>query len=312
MDRWYSLDDATNFIRAIDKGSFGQYDRGNSNDSIGSSMEHDSQDESFCSEEKVNVADVSEAESSLIKLKAECCSVLAEVTDHCSERAPEDNGFALASNNCTASINVEDNKKYHDEKDLKSEASENEKHNVKRGEIISVSTNAISNDFDWKLELIRNEINVNFVQEDSIIRRDKYLRTEINEEQSTINEAKVFDQQIIKVKVENNVLKKHLLSNRTETDISEEVPSAEEDMEIDKQQLQTDSVDKSTGEYRRKIFVNESLRNIMNRCDFTSNDFADSSEDSDVQDDNLDTGDINLGESERNFKDLITKGDTRQ
>lgn len=315
LDRWYSLDDATNFVRAIDKGSFGQDDRGNSNDSTGASIGHDSQDESLCSKEKLKVADVSEAESSLIKLKAECRSVLAEVRDDFSERPPEDNGFARASNNCTASktaSSVEDNKKYHDEKDLTSGASENENDNVKREEIISAGTNAIANNFDWKLELTRNEINVNFVQEDSIIRRDKYLMTEINEEQSTISETKVFDQQIIKDKVENNVLKKHLLSNRTETDISEEVSSAEEDMEIDKQQLQTDSVDKSTGEYRRKIFVNESLRNIINRCDFTSNDFADGSEDSDVQDDNLDTGDISLGVSERNFKGLITKDDTRQ
>ncbi|XP_071865675.1 uncharacterized protein isoform X1 [Bombus fervidus] len=83
-------------------------------------------------------------------------------------------------------------------------------------------------------------------------------------------------------------------------------------MEVDKQQLQTNSVDNSTGEYRRKIFVNESLRNIINRCDFTSNDFANDSEDSDVQDDNLDTGDISLRESERNVKGLITKGDTKQ
>ncbi|XP_068972400.1 dentin sialophosphoprotein-like [Bombus flavifrons] len=312
LDRWYSVDDATNFVRAIDKGSFGQDDRGISNDPIGASIGHDSHADSLCSEGKLKVADVSEAESSLIKLKAECRFVLAEVRDDCSERPPEDNDFARASNNYTAANNVGDNKKYHDEKDLTSEASENENINVKREEIISVGTNAIANNFDWNLELIRNEINVNFVQEDSIIRRDKYLRTEINEEQSTISETKVFDQQIIKDKVENNVLKKHLLSNRTETDISEEVSSAEEDMEIDKQQLQTDSVDKSTGEYRRKIFVNESLRNIINRCDFTSNDFADDSEDSDVQDDNLDTGDISLGESERNFKGLITKGDTRQ
>lgn len=312
LDRWYSLDDTTNFIREIDKGSFGQDDRGNSNDSIGDSIGHDSQDESLCPEEKLKVADVSEAESSLIKLKAECCSVLAEVRDDSSEKPPEDNGFARASNNCTASNNVKDNKKYHDEKDSTSEASENENNNVKREEIISVGTNEIANNFDWKLKFIRNETNVNFVQEDSIIRRDKYLRTEINEEQSTINETKVFDQQIIKNKVENNVLKEYLLSNRTETDISEEVSSAEEDMEIDKQQLQMNSVDKSTGEYRRKIFVNESLRNIINRCDFTSNDFADGSEDSDVQDDNLDTGDISLGESERNFKGLITKGDTKQ
>lgn len=306
LDRWYSLDDTTNFITEIDKGSFGQDDRGNSNDSIGDSIGHDSQDESLCSEEELKVADVSEAESSLIKLKAECCSVLAEVRDDCSEKPPEDNGFARASNNCTASNNVKDNKKYHDEKDSTSGASENENNNVKREEIISVGTNEIANNFDWKLEFMRNETNGNFVQEDSIIRRDKYLRTEINEEQSTINETKVFDQQIIKNKVENNVLKEHLLSNRTETDISEEVSSAEEDMEIEKQQLQTNSADKSTGEYRRKIFVNESLRNIINRCDFTSNDFADDSEDSDVQDDNLDTGDISLGES------LITKGDTKQ
>ncbi|XP_043581438.1 uncharacterized protein LOC122567189 [Bombus pyrosoma] len=311
LDRWYSLDDATNFIRAIDKESFGQDDRGNSNGSIGDSIGHDSQDESLCSEDKLKVADVSEAESSLIKLKAECCSVLAEVRDDCSERPPEDNGFARASNNCTASNNVKDNKKYHDEKDSTREASENENNNVKR-EIISVGTNEIANNFDWKLEFIRNETNVNFVQEDSIIRRDKYLRTEINGEQSTINETKVFDQQIIKNKVKNNVLKEHLLSNRTETDISEEVSSDEEDMEIDKQQLQTNSADKSTGEYRRKIFINESLRNIINRCDFTSNDLADGSEDSDVQDDNLDADDISLGESERNFKGLITKGDTKQ
>ncbi|XP_060820317.1 uncharacterized protein LOC132909478 [Bombus pascuorum] len=312
FDRWYSLDDATNFIRAIDKGSFGQDDRGNSNDSTGTSIGHDSQDESLCSEEKLKVADVSETESSLIKLKGECCSVLAEVRDDCSEKPPEDNGFARASNNCTASNNAKDNKKYHDEKDLTSGASENENNNVKREEIISIGTNATANNFDWKLELISNEVNVNFVQEDSIIGRDKYLRTEISEEQSTINETKVFDQQIIKNKVENNVLKKHLLLNRTETDISEEVSSAEEDMEVDKQQLQTNSVDKSTGEYRRKIFVNESLRNILNRCDFTSNDFANGSEDSDVQDDNLDTGDISVGESERNFKGLITKDDTGQ
>ena len=262
--------------------------------------------------EKLIVADISEAESSLIKLKGECCSVLGEVRDDCSERPPEDNGFARPSNNCTALNNVKDNKKYHDEKDLTSEASENENNNVKREEIISVGTNATANNFNWILELIRNEVNVNFVQEHSIIGRDKYLRTEINEEQSTINETKVFDQQIIKSKVENNGLKKHLLSNRTETDIRDEVSSAEEDMVVDRQQLQMNSVDKSAGEYRRKIFVNESLQNIINPCDFTSNDFANGSEDSDVQDDNLDTGDISLGESERNFKGLITTDDTRQ
>ncbi|XP_071876891.1 uncharacterized protein [Bombus fervidus] len=208
LDRWYSLDDATNFIRAIDKGSFGQDDRGNSSDSTGASIGHDSQDESLCSEEKLKVADVSEAESSLIKSKAECCSMLAQVRDDCSERPPEDNGFARASNNCTALNNVKDNKKYHDEKDLTSGASENKNNNVKREEIISVGTNVTANNFNWKLELIRNEVNVNFVQEDSIIGRDKYLRTEINEEQSTINKTKVFDQQIIKSKVENDGLKK--------------------------------------------------------------------------------------------------------
>ena len=276
LDQWYSLEDATNFIETIDERSPGQRGRVNFSDP---------QDHlSHCSEERLKVeeelADVSEAE-----LNTERHPALAEISDDCS---PEDNAASDQT--------VEDNKKYLGEKVLSNGGCENENNNAET--------------VDSKWELIRNKINANFVRDDSTTCENEYPTTEMNSEKSTINGTKVSDQQPIKNAVESNVLEEHLLSNRIETEANEEeeeeVSSAEGDVEIDKQQAKTCSPDKSTGDYRRKLFVNESLRSMINRCDFTSNDLADESEDSDAQiDDDLDTGGIISSESE------ISRNDAR-
>ncbi|KAK1135156.1 hypothetical protein K0M31_007926 [Melipona bicolor] len=256
LDQWYSLEDTANFIETIDKGSSGRSGRVDSRSDPQFSL---------CSEEKLKVegelADVSEAE-----LKTERCPPLAEVSDETAD----------------------DNNEYLGEKDLSNGGCENENNlNAETAETVSGS----------KWELIRNEINANFVRVDSTnCEQNKYPTSEINSEKSTINGTKVSDQQPIKNEVESNVLKGHLLSDRIETEASEEeVSSAEGNAGIGKaQQAKTYSPDKSTGEYRRKLFVNKSLRSMINRCDFTSNDLADESEDSDDNDDD-DVDDLNAG-----------------
>ncbi|XP_043518961.1 uncharacterized protein LOC122533382 [Frieseomelitta varia] len=279
LDRWYSLENATNFIEAIDvSGQRGHVDSSDPQKQFPLRFEEGLKVEEE-EEEEEELADASEADLK----KEERCPPLAEISDQI----------------------VEDNKEY---LDLSNGGCENENNNAKTEETAP----------DSKWELIRNKMNANFVQDHSTTcEKNVYPTSEINSEKSTIIDGtKVSDQQPIKSEVESNVLKGHLLSNRIETEASEvAVSPAEGGAEIGKQQAKISySPDKSTGDYRRKLFVNESLRSVINRCDFTSNDLADESEDSDAQIDDDDDGvdDLNPGgipTSEREIKRNDAKDD---
>ncbi|OAD52562.1 Tyrosine-protein phosphatase non-receptor type 13 [Eufriesea mexicana] len=283
---WCSLENATSFIETIDKGS--EDDRVNSNNSSRDSTGFDSPDESFHSAwtlRKLKIADVSKAELSLIKSKTECRSVFAGIRDDCWNRPPEDNGFAWD----TVPNNVEDNKESVDERDSTNETCEHV-NNVTSSELISEAKNRIDDDI---YELIRNKVNGNFIEQSPMIREEEWIQA--SEQKSTINKTNVCDEELITNEVESSLTKEHLVSNKIETKISETTSSAEGDEGIDEQQeTEVRSFDKSTGEYRRKLFVNESLRNLTNHCDFLASDSDNQSQDSDVKDDNLATCDTPL------------------
>lgn len=194
--------------------------------------------------EKLKITEVGEE-----GLDLECCSVLAE-----------DGGFA--------SNNVEDNKEYLNERNSTNK-------NI-TGIISETAATGTEDNTDSKSVSIGNEINGNFVGKGWAVseKEDSFA-----ENKSTINKTKVLDQATNQVG--NNVLKNNLLSNIRESETSGEASSIEEDTNVDGRVKIIEQSDKSTGEYKRKIFVNESLRNMMNNYCFTSNDLEEESEDSD-------------------------------
>lgn len=170
------------------------------------------------------------------------------------ETEDEGENADTASNN-----NVEDNKEY-----LINEHNEN---------ITETAATGTEDNTESKRELIRNEINGNFVgsaeKEDSFANEDKSL---------TINKTKALDRATNEI--ENNVSKNNTLSN-----VSEQA-SIEEDTNVDEGCVKIiGPPDRSTGECKRKIFVNESLRSMIDHYYFTSNDLEEESEDSDESND---------------------------
>lgn len=217
-------------------------------------------------EEKLKITKLGEEEGGLD---------LGVRTERCSEgegsNGPGENADLAdtASNN-----NVEDNKEYL--------INEHNSTNITR--IISkTAATGTEDNTDSKSELIRNEINGNFLEEGSAVdeKEDSFAA---NEHKSlTINKTKVLESRATN-EVGNNVLKNNLLPNIRKSEASEEASSSiEEDTNVDGCVKIIDPPDRSTGGYKRKIFVNESLRSMINHYYFTSNDLEEESEDSDEE-----------------------------
>ncbi|XP_031365801.1 uncharacterized protein LOC102678971 [Apis dorsata] len=225
-------------------------------------------------EEKLKITEVGEEEG----LK----------TERSSEKPAEKGGFAdTASNN-----NVEDNKEY-----LINE------HNLTNITGIIWETAATGTEDNSKSELIGNEIN--FVGKGSAVgEKEDSFAAAIEDKSLTINKTKVLDGATNEAG--NNVLKNNLLSNVRE---SEEASSSsiEEDTNVDGCVKIIDPPDRSTLEYKRKIFVNETLRSMMNHYYFTSNDLQEESEDSD----SFESNDIpsNEGNPQKERREAIIDGD---
>ncbi|XP_076766674.1 uncharacterized protein LOC143433273 [Xylocopa sonorina] len=272
---WSPSKDASNLLRTICKGSFDE-DEGNrdgSNGSFRGSTEFDMADRPFGSawpEGKLKAADVSKAELSLMKSKTECCIVLIE------DQAIEDNDIER-----DVATNEVDDGGGCSREDSTSGVCENENNNFAREETILGNDDTVEDDVDRRFELIEN---VNFIEDSNV-----------NGEKSTINEIDVSDQKLTTNDVEG------VTSNEIETEINEGTSSAEESVEDrTEQRLKIDSIRGSIGEYRKKLFLSESYRNMRNYCDFTSNDLEEYSEDSEENDDSK-----ILTDTSRNSQELI-------
>ncbi|CAL7933835.1 unnamed protein product [Xylocopa violacea] len=272
---WSSVKDDLNFLRTICEVSFDDDEDncGGSSDLFRASTEFDMPDRPFGStwpEGKLKTADVSKAELSLMKSKTECCIVLIEgepIGDNDFERDVDTN-------------RVDDGEGCSRE-DSMSSACENEDNNIINEETSLKDDNEIENEVSRKSELIEN---VNFTEDSNI-----------NDQKSTINETNVFDQKLTTNEVKN------VTSNEIETEINEGTSSAEESVEGHaEERLKIDSIYGSTGEYRRKLYLSESYRNMRNYCAFTSNDLEEQSEDSEEAD-VLDTS----TDANRNLQELI-------
>ncbi|XP_017796235.1 PREDICTED: uncharacterized protein LOC108577565 [Habropoda laboriosa] len=287
---WSSLEDATNFIEMAGKEAFteDEDDRVNSNDSFRASISLGSPGRSF----KLKAADVSKAELSLIKSKTKCGSLWTKVKNDFFNGSLDNNNVAWE----TAPSSLEDNNESTDE-DSSFEICENE---GKSEETVSRIVDETEGDLE---EESSNEVNANCI----ICEKGDF---DDNEEESTINEIQVFDEELVRNEVENSVTGDHSIQNEAEAEIGEEVLSAEEEVENDEQlPIRIDSPNRSTQEYKRKIFVSESLRNMMNRYDFALHDSEEENQDSNVNNTSVDTYDIPLSETRTNSRESIGKND---
>ncbi|XP_076389541.1 uncharacterized protein LOC105664026 [Megachile rotundata] len=232
---WLSLEDDSNIIELADTEPFFECEitRNDSRDSFHSSTSQDLQNEMFhpLGEEKLKIAEVSKAWLSLIKPKIECAVVLTEIKADCSNEKTQFENSSLNNINKNESNNSE-----------------------------AADTNKIENDVEEKPML--SKLNANVDRKVQIGEENM----KVVEQMSETDEVTDLDYKLVINKTVNNIAKVDSVSNEVKTEIIEEPTEGDK-------QLHTinDQIDKSTKEYRRKIFVNESLRNMLNHHDFSSN-----------------------------------------
>lgn len=238
-----------------EEGSLAGNEGVDSNGSFGASASTNLQKESFDSKwrvAKMKAADIGKSELNPAKSKMECNwnFVLDKVKDESLKGSVRE-----AASDCVG----QDGGPW-DDKELSDESFEKENNNVQvNEEAVVESTNEVVS------EAVEREMGVEFDMEPVI----SETCFETIERKLTINEteAEVCDQTC---EVGDGIAKEHLISNESETGIYES--AAEEKEEGNEKQEVTNKFEahlNCSHEYKRKLFVNDSLRNIINHPDLS-------------------------------------------
>nr|XP_031834518.1 uncharacterized protein LOC116427851 isoform X2 [Nomia melanderi] len=125
---------------------------------------------------------------------------------------------------------------------------------------------------------------------------------ETSEQKLPINAA--FDQTLIT----NDDAKENLLPDNSDINAVEKVSSMEERNNDEFESISFDSTDKSSQQYKRKLFVSESLRNIVIQRDFSSNESEDHNQFSEARENGLEVHDSYINKLDNDYEELNAKG----
>ncbi|XP_053979860.1 uncharacterized protein LOC128876996 isoform X1 [Hylaeus volcanicus] len=273
-------------INPPDQGSFIKSDavRADLSETFRYSTSLESHNESFDSAVAV---DRPETDRNLSVSKVECISVSDKTNDGSKEMTESKNLAQTTLQDCIAHA-----EECQVVEDLPDDFCENENNNIEvNKETTFRSTDEIVDDTQQKLMV--NAENANLENEGMVC-----------EQKSTINERKdeVFRRKSITNVAEDKVAKEHLVSNKLGIDIDERVSLVEGRLEGNrKQAIVIDSPKKNSQEYKRKLFVEESLRNILTYNDSSSTDPEEEIQASVVKDSSPDIFNMSLDRVEDAF-----------
>ncbi|XP_076672452.1 uncharacterized protein LOC143371323 isoform X2 [Andrena cerasifolii] len=245
------MENALTSAELAEEGSLAGNEGVDSNDSFGASASTNLQKESFDSKwrvAKMKAADIgkSELNSAMSNMECNWNFVLNKVKDESLKGSVRE-----AASDC---MGIDGGPQ--DDKELADETSEKENNNIQVDEEAVVeSTNDVGS------EAVEREMRVEFDVEPVI----SEACFETIERKLTINEteAEVRDQTC---EVEDDIAEEHLTSNESETGTYEK---AAEEKEEGNEKPESEAHLKCSQEYKRKLFVNDSLRNIINHHDLS-------------------------------------------
>ncbi|XP_076173329.1 uncharacterized protein LOC143149644 [Ptiloglossa arizonensis] len=309
---WSPLRNVSSPVGVANQGSRVEDDNARfvSSDSFRRSVSLDSRNESFdsvCTVNKLETGNANEENHNSRKSNTEDTServpAVDEIEDESSKESNENNNSGLvASTDCIA--HVEESPVVKDDSDG---VHENENNNVHAIEETSVqNTNEIVYNIIQRRLLTADSRNNVLVKQMSIGKRG----FEIDERTSTINETKIedLDRRLGTNEILDSVSKEHFISNRVKSDVDKEVSSIEERIERDEEvSMESNSVDKTSREHRRKLFVDESLRNITNHHDSLANDTENIYESFETKSDSSDTWNFSLKRMEESSQESNAK-----
>lgn len=285
------VENALTSVDLAEEGSLRGNEAVDSNDSLGASASTNLQKESFDSKwrvAKMKAAEIGKSELSSVKSKVECnwTFVLDKVKDESLKGSVRE-----AASDCMGQDGGPQ-----DEKELSDETSEKENNIVQVDEEVVESTNEVVS------EAVQQEVGVEFDKEPVISEacfETSGRKLAINE-----TEAGVLDQTC---EVEDDIAEEHLTSNESETGIYER--AAEEKEERNEKQEVTNKFEvhfRSSQEYKRKLFVNDSLRNIINYHDLSIIDSEEENQNFEVE-----NSSVASNKFSREVEESSTKSNTR-